>query len=67
MQIEKYKQELENEKDRCKLILQNLHSMEIREEDFKDFFLNESLFEDDVFFDELLSYEKELKIGETGN
>ena len=67
MQIEKYKHELERQNLDCKLLLRDLHNMSIREEDFKNFFESENISCDEIFLDELLSYEKELEIGETGN
>ena len=67
MQFEKYNNELKTQTINEKLLLKDLHSMEIREDSFKEFFKQTSFFDDEMFLNELISYEKELKIGETGN
>lgn len=67
MKLREYNSELEKEKINEKLLLKDLHSMERREDSFKEFFEQTSFFDDEIFLNELISYEKELKIGETGN
>ena len=67
MKLKEYNNKLEKEKINEKLLLKDLHSMEMREDSFKEFFEQTSFFNDEIFLNELISYEKELKIGETGN
>lgn len=66
MELEAYKQELEK-LDVNKLLLDDLHTLTIREEEFKNFYASNLIKEEErIFLNELLNYEKELKLGETG-
>ena len=66
MKLETYKQELEK-LDVNKLLLDDLHTLKIREEEFKNFYASNLIKEEErIFLNELLNYEKELKLGETG-
>ena len=75
MEIKKYKEELETLKESLeseKPILPTLHTLEVREQNFKNFFkskeetaiLKEWNFE---CFSDLENYEKELKLGKFGD